>query len=132
MKPIIFKRDLTEKVSCTETKVSPVETFRYSRSPEISERYFAKVYYFFLFSHLFLTKAHVVLYINKTTIIKRKTMSIDYNTIMTSSSEEVEDYINKNDFTDKQKLEIYSFYNRNRKDKITVNIKKERNSDIQP
>lgn len=51
-------------------------------------------------------------------------MSIDYNTIMTSSSEEVEDYINKNDFTDKQKLEIYSFYNRNRKDKITVNIKK--------
>ncbi len=59
-------------------------------------------------------------------------MSIDYNTIMTSSSEEVEDYISKNDFTDKQKLEIYSFYNRNRKDKITVNIKKERNSDIQP
>lgn len=58
-------------------------------------------------------------------------MSIDYNTIMTSSSEEVEDYINKNDFTDKQKLEIYSFYNRNRKDKITVNIKKERSSDIQ-
>lgn len=59
-------------------------------------------------------------------------MSIDYNTIMTSSSEQVEDYINKNDFTDKQKLEIYSFYNRNRKDKITVNVKKERSSDIQP
>lgn len=59
-------------------------------------------------------------------------MSIDYNTIMTSSSEEVEDYINRNHFTDKQKLEIYSFYNRNRKDKITVNIKKERISDIQP
>ncbi|MGC0732534.1 hypothetical protein [Escherichia coli] len=59
-------------------------------------------------------------------------MSIDYNTIMTSSSEQLEDYINKNDFTDKQKLEIYSFYNRNRKDKITVNIKKERSSDIQP
>lgn len=36
-------------------------------------------------------------------------MSIDYNTIMTSSSEQVEDYINKNDFTDKQKLEIYIF-----------------------
>ncbi|ERG03368.1 hypothetical protein SEEMU129_01775 [Salmonella enterica subsp. enterica serovar Muenchen str. RKS4129] len=53
-------------------------------------------------------------------------MSIDYNTIMTSSSEQVEDYINKNDFTDKQKLEIYIFYNRNRKDKITVNVKKER------
>ncbi|EDS3459777.1 hypothetical protein GT187_001877 [Salmonella enterica] len=59
-------------------------------------------------------------------------MSIDYNTIMTSSSEQVEDYINKNDFTDKQKLEIYIFYNRNRKDKITVNVKKERSSDIQP
>ncbi|EIF9717487.1 hypothetical protein LF152_002794 [Salmonella enterica] len=59
-------------------------------------------------------------------------MSIDYNTIMTSSSEQVEYYINKNDFTDKQKLEIYSFYNRNRKDKITVNVKKERSSDIQP
>ncbi|WP_251315713.1 replication protein, partial [Escherichia coli] len=29
-------------------------------------------------------------------------------------------------------LEIYSFYNRNRKDKITVNVKKERSSDIQP
>lgn len=57
-------------------------------------------------------------------------MSIDYNTIMTSSSEQVEDYINKNDFTDKQKLEIYIFYNRNRKDKITVNVKKERSSDI--
>lgn len=51
-------------------------------------------------------------------------MSIDYNTIMTSSSEEVEEYINRNHFTDKQKLEIYSFYNRNRKDKITVNVKK--------
>ena len=50
-------------------------------------------------------------------------MSIDYNTIMTSSSEEVEEYINRNHFTDKQKLEIYSFYNRNRKDKITVNVK---------
>ncbi len=36
-------------------------------------------------------------------------MSIDYNTIMTSSSEEVEEYINRNHFTDKQKLEIYSF-----------------------
>lgn len=59
-------------------------------------------------------------------------MSIDYNTIMTSSSEEVEEYINRNHFTDKQKLEIYSFYNRNRKDKITVNVKKERSSDIQP
>lgn len=52
-------------------------------------------------------------------------MSIDYNTIMTSSSEEVEEYINRNHFTDKQKLEIYSFYNRNRKDKITVNVKRE-------
>jgi len=59
-------------------------------------------------------------------------MSIDYNTIMTSSSEEVEDYINRNHFTDKQKLDIYSFYNRNRKDKITVNVKKERSSDIKP
>ncbi|SWI54745.1 Uncharacterised protein [Klebsiella pneumoniae] len=38
-------------------------------------------------------------------------MSIDYNTIMTSSSEEVEEYINRNHFTDKQKLEIYSFGN---------------------
>lgn len=36
-------------------------------------------------------------------------MSIDYNTIMTSSSEEVEEYINRNHFTDKQKLEIYGF-----------------------
>jgi len=71
------------------------------------------------------------LYINKI-IIKGKTMSIDYNTIMTSSSEEVEDYINRNHFTDKQKLDIYSFYNRNRKDKITVNVKKERSSDIKP
>ncbi|SPX73680.1 Uncharacterised protein [Morganella morganii] len=52
-------------------------------------------------------------------------MSIDYNKIMTSSSEEVEEYISRNHFTDKQKLEIYSFYNRNRKDKITVNVRKE-------
>lgn len=59
-------------------------------------------------------------------------MSIDYNTIMNSSSEEVENYINRNHFTDKQKLEIYSFYNRNRKEKITVNVKKEHSSDIQP
>ncbi|WPD76559.1 hypothetical protein OGM23_04135 [Dickeya fangzhongdai] len=59
-------------------------------------------------------------------------MNIDYNTIMKSSSEEVENYINRNHFTDKQKLEIYSFYNRNRKDKITVNVKKEHSSDIQP
>ncbi len=28
-------------------------------------------------------------------------MSIDYNTIMTSSSEEVEEYINRNHFTDR-------------------------------
>lgn len=59
-------------------------------------------------------------------------MSIDYNTIMNSSSEEVENYINRNHFTDKQKLEIYSFYNRNRKEKITVNVRKEHSSDIQP
>ncbi|QDX97090.1 hypothetical protein EGD00_14650 [Pectobacterium carotovorum subsp. carotovorum] len=59
-------------------------------------------------------------------------MSIDYNTIMNSSNEEVENYINRNHFTDKQKLEIYSFYNRNRKEKITVNIRKEHSSDIQP
>ncbi|MEH2922429.1 hypothetical protein ACFFL1_05765 [Samsonia erythrinae] len=59
-------------------------------------------------------------------------MSIDYNTIMNSSSEEVENYINRNHFTDKQKLEIYSFYNRNKKDKITVNVRKEHSSDIQP
>ncbi|RJL48950.1 hypothetical protein D5078_02075 [Pectobacterium carotovorum] len=59
-------------------------------------------------------------------------MNIDYNTIMNSSSEEVENYINRNNFTDKQKLEIYSFYNRNRKDKITVNVRKEHSSDIQP
>ncbi|AVT59760.1 hypothetical protein [Pectobacterium versatile] len=59
-------------------------------------------------------------------------MSIDYNTIMNSSNEEVENYININHFTDKQKLEIYSFYNRNRKEKITVNVRKEHSSDIQP
>ena len=59
-------------------------------------------------------------------------MNIDYNKIMNSSNEEVEDYINRNDFSDKQKLEIYSFYNRNRKDKITVNVKRERSSDIKP
>ncbi|WKA63983.1 hypothetical protein [Pectobacterium aroidearum] len=59
-------------------------------------------------------------------------MSIDYNKIMNSSSEEVENYINRNHFTDKQKLEIYSFYHRNRKDKITVNVRKEHSSDIQP
>ncbi|HID4134358.1 TPA: hypothetical protein ACXE8V_004802 [Pluralibacter gergoviae] len=59
-------------------------------------------------------------------------MNIDYNKIMNSSNEEVEDYITRNDFSDKQKLEIYSFYNRNRKDKITVNVKRERSSDIQP
>lgn len=29
-------------------------------------------------------------------------MSIDYNTIMTSSSEDVEEYISRNHFTDKQ------------------------------
>ncbi|MBA0187127.1 hypothetical protein [Pectobacterium odoriferum] len=59
-------------------------------------------------------------------------MSIDYNTIMNSSNEEVENYINRNHFTDKQKLDIYSFYNRNRKEKITVNVRKEHSSDIQP
>lgn len=59
-------------------------------------------------------------------------MGIDYNTIMNSSSEEVENYINRNHFTDKQKLEVYSFYNRNRKEKITVNVRKEHSSDIQP
>ena len=63
---------------------------------------------------------------------KGKNMNIDYNKIMNSSNEDVEDYINRNDFSDKQKLEIYSFYNRNRKDKITVNVKRERSSDIQP
>lgn len=57
-------------------------------------------------------------------------MSIDYNIIMIFSSEEVEEYINRNYFIDKQKLEIYSFYNRNRKDKIIVNVKKERSFDI--
>ncbi|WP_417649863.1 helix-turn-helix domain-containing protein, partial [Enterobacter hormaechei] len=35
-----------------------------------------------------------------------------------------------NRFTDNQKLEIYSFYNRNRKDKISVKMQKERGSDI--
>ena len=58
-------------------------------------------------------------------------MSIDYNKIMTLSSEEVEYYISRNHFTDKQKLEIYGFHNRNRKDKITVNVNKEHSSDIQ-
>ncbi|AJJ20820.1 hypothetical protein [Yersinia intermedia] len=59
-------------------------------------------------------------------------MSIDYHKIMNSSSEEVENHINRNHFTDKQKLEIYSFYNRNKKDKIAVNVRKEHSSDIQP
>ena len=58
-------------------------------------------------------------------------MSIDYNKIMTLSSEEVEYYISRNHFTDKQKLEIYGFHNRNRKDKATVNVNKEHSSDIQ-
>lgn len=57
-------------------------------------------------------------------------MDIDYNIIMTYSSEKIEDYINNNRFTDNQKLEIYSFYNRNRKDKISVKMQKERGSDI--
>ena len=47
-------------------------------------------------------------------------MDIDYNIIMTYSSEKIEDYINNNRFTDNQKLEIYSFYNRNRKDKSSI------------
>lgn len=71
-----------------------------------------------------MTKAHPALYRIDIIITKGKPMSIDYNTIMSSSSEEVEENINRNHFTDKQKLEIYSFYNRNRKDKITVNVKK--------
>lgn len=58
-------------------------------------------------------------------------MSIDYNKIMTLSSEGVEDYIYRNNFTDKQKLEIYGFHNRNRKDKATANVNKEHSSDIQ-
>lgn len=58
-------------------------------------------------------------------------MSIDYNKIMTLSSEEVECYISRNHFTDKKKLEIYGFHNRNRKDKATANVNKEHSSDIQ-
>ncbi|MDM2748644.1 replication protein [Citrobacter sp. Cs237] len=58
-------------------------------------------------------------------------MSIDYNKIMTLSSEGVEDYICGNHFTDKQKLEIYGFHNRNRKNKATVNVNKEHSFDIQ-
>lgn len=70
---------------------------------------FRKSVLFFLFSHLFLTKVYPALYRINIITTKGKPMSIDYNTIMTSSSEEVEEYINRNHFTDKQKLEIYSF-----------------------
>ena len=58
-------------------------------------------------------------------------MSIDYNKIMALSSEGVEEYLCSNNFTDKQKLEIYGFHNRNRKDKATANVNKEHSSDIQ-
>jgi hypothetical protein len=50
-------------------------------------------------------------------------MSIDYNTIMTSSSEDVEEYISRNHFTDKQKLRFTVFITET-EDKITVNVKK--------
>ncbi|MCE1322956.1 hypothetical protein LWV28_08685 [Enterobacter asburiae] len=58
-------------------------------------------------------------------------MNIDYTKIMALSSEGVEDYICRNNFTDKQKLEIYGFHNRNRKDKATASVNKEHSSDIQ-
>lgn len=59
-------------------------------------------------------------------------MDINYNEIIKSNYEQVEEYIKKYNFSDKQKIEILTFYNRNRKDNVHVNMRKEYTQSIEP